>query len=228
VQPYVIKQGDHLALLAHKFGFDADAVWNDPANDDLRNAERDPELLAAGDVLYIPNQVDKKPVTFDLSTGSTNTFQSSEPTMDLQIKFADPQFASKAYTVQELPDLSSQSTGEDGTLKVTIPVTMPSFTVVFTEDGTTVVCKVAQVDPVRTMTGVIQRLQNLGYLDPRTAADAFDPDTISGALDAFCAAHPSDDSGPPDDSGDVDSDDDTQSPPIDPAIAKLLKTVHGS
>jgi hypothetical protein len=36
LQPYVIKQGDHLALLAYKFGFDADTVWNDPKNAQLR------------------------------------------------------------------------------------------------------------------------------------------------------------------------------------------------
>jgi hypothetical protein len=35
MQPYVIKQGDHLAALAYKFGFDADTAWQDPSNAQL-------------------------------------------------------------------------------------------------------------------------------------------------------------------------------------------------
>jgi hypothetical protein len=50
VQPYVIRQGDYLALLAYKFGFDADAVWNDPKNADLRKIRSDPNMLWPTDV----------------------------------------------------------------------------------------------------------------------------------------------------------------------------------
>ncbi len=58
MQPYVIRQGDHLAHLAHKFGFDPQAVWQDGSNDELREARPDPNILCPGDVLYIPDPVD--------------------------------------------------------------------------------------------------------------------------------------------------------------------------
>lgn len=36
MEPRVIRQGDYLLQLAHAFGFDADAVWNDPQNEGIR------------------------------------------------------------------------------------------------------------------------------------------------------------------------------------------------
>ena len=55
MQPYVIRQGDFLAKLAHRFGFDADTVWNDAANTKLGDARTDPNILAPTDILYIPD-----------------------------------------------------------------------------------------------------------------------------------------------------------------------------
>jgi hypothetical protein len=87
VQPYVIKQGDFLLLLAHKFGFDADTVWQDPSNADLSKLRSNPNVLAPGDVLYIPDQVNKKPALTNLTPGTANNFVSSAPTMTLAVKF---------------------------------------------------------------------------------------------------------------------------------------------
>jgi hypothetical protein len=235
VEPYVIKQGDHLSLLAYKFDFDAGDVWNDPANEALRNLSRDPDMLAPGDVLYIPDQIDKDPAKHSLAIGQTNTFTTEAPTVDLQIKFADPEFASMALTVPELPDVTGLSTDGDGIVHLTLPVTLQAFTVIFTADGTTFECRVAHVDPVGTRSGVIQRLQNLGYLDPSAAADVFEEDEVQGALDAFVAAHTSDDRAAPDAAddggGETDqgaADDDAQTSSVDKATVSLLKRVHGS
>jgi len=63
MQPYIIKQGDYLALLAYTFGFDANIVWNDPTNADLQKLRPDPNILFPGDVLNIPDQVNKRRIT---------------------------------------------------------------------------------------------------------------------------------------------------------------------
>jgi hypothetical protein len=36
MEPYVVRQGDHLKGIAAARGFDADDVWNDPANAELK------------------------------------------------------------------------------------------------------------------------------------------------------------------------------------------------
>jgi hypothetical protein len=66
-------------LLAYRFGFDADTIWQDPANEDLRKQRLDPRLLRPTDILYIPDQVDKEPVSHALQTGQTNSFVSNPP-----------------------------------------------------------------------------------------------------------------------------------------------------
>jgi len=58
LQPYVVLQGEYLAMLAYKLGFDANAVWNDPKNQQLRDAgklSQDPNVLWPTDVIYIPD-----------------------------------------------------------------------------------------------------------------------------------------------------------------------------
>jgi hypothetical protein len=75
VQPYVIRQGDYLGKLAHEFGFDANDVWNDPQNAQLRQAgqlSQDPNILNPTEILYIPDQ-DTPPATHSLTTGADGT-----------------------------------------------------------------------------------------------------------------------------------------------------------
>jgi hypothetical protein len=192
LQPYVIKQGDHLALLAYKFGFDADTVWNDPQNVKLRQLgqlSQDPNILWPTNVLYIPDQVNKPPAMQRLTTGTTNTFVTDPPAVTISLQFGDSLFASQAYSVQELPQLTGLTTSEDGTTTLSIPVTLQTFTIVFTESGTTFDFNTGHLDPIDTLSGVFQRLQNLGYIDlDATASPSPDIELIRSALRAFKAA----------------------------------------
>jgi hypothetical protein len=206
MQPYVIRQGDHLPALAYQFGFDADDVWNDSANDDLRNLRSDPNLLAPTDVLYIPNQTDKSPATHFLETGQTNTFTSDEPTIGVVVVFADSDRGSQAFTVTELPELAGLSTDGDGCAKFDVPISLQEVSVVFTSDGATFDVKVGHLDPINTLTGAFQRLQNLGYLDPDLDVDGVDVDTVRFALQALQA-------GESDDRGDESSQEEEDPPP---------------
>jgi hypothetical protein len=188
MQPYVIKRGDFLALLAHQFGFDADTVWNDPANDDLRKIRTDPNILAPTDVLYIPDPPDE-PVTHALTMGSTNSFTVTVPTMNVTFVFADPSCASQPYTVQELPDLTGMSSDSSGSITFTTPIDIGMFTVEFTGAGLSFTCGVGYLDPINTFSGVIQRLQNLGYLESTESPDAVaDVTAVRDALRRLKAA----------------------------------------
>jgi hypothetical protein len=188
LQPYVIKQGDHLALLAYKFGFDADTVWNDPQNAQLRQAghlSKDPNILYPTDMLYIPDQ--KPPVMTSLTTGATNTFVSTAPTTNITLQISDPTFASQAYAVQELPGLTGLTTDANGTATFSAPVTLETATILF-ETGPTFVCHIGSLDPVDTLSGVFQRLQCLAYIDADITFDSGDLGLLRGALRALRAA----------------------------------------
>lgn len=242
MQPYVIRQGDYMAKLADKFGFDADKVWNDPQNAQLRQdgkLSQDPNILNPTDTLYIPDQ-DAPPATHSLEAGTTNSFESDAPPVNVNLKFVDAEFASQAFTVTELPTLDNLTTGADGTVTFAVPATQETFTVVFTSDGRTFTCCVGHIDPISTVSGVAQRLQNLGYLDSNVDFGVEDVDAIREALREFRASQSADDSSSPPSSGDSSdddpdspasgglSDDDSDSfPPISDATAALLKAAHG-
>jgi hypothetical protein len=196
VQPYVIRQGDTLAKLAYKFGFDALAVWNDDANAELRAARPDPDILLATDILYIPDQA-SAPDGFDLKIGQTNTFTSTVPTFPVQIRFADGPMANRSFTIQELPDLTGLATGGDGSVSIDVPVTMDSFTIEFDGIDEPFVFNVGHLDPVDTFTGVFQRLQNLGYIDIDVPQKAATVELVRVGLRRFKTAQGPDSSSPP-------------------------------
>lgn len=126
MEPYVIRQGDTLATLAYRFGFDADVVWNDPKNDDLRKLRSDSNILKPTDILYIPERA--RAPTFTLVTGAMNSFVSYVPTVPIHVHFVDRRLASQPFTVDELEDLTGLSTDGSGWAKFDAPVTLRTAT----------------------------------------------------------------------------------------------------
>jgi hypothetical protein len=181
MQPYVIKDGDFLLQLAFQMGFDADTVWNDPSNADLQGLRSDPNILLPGDVLQVPDPPDPNtqapPAT--LTPGSTNNFVAADPpTVSLTHTFTGDDttsYASMAYTVQELPQLTGLQTDENGTVTFQAPVTLQTTTIVFTESGDTWTLALGGMDPINTISGMFKRLQNLGYFDDDVQYDADNP-----------------------------------------------------
>jgi N-acetylmuramoyl-L-alanine amidase len=189
VEPYVVRRGDFLLKLAYQFGFDADTVWNDEKNAQLRQLRPDPNILYPSDILYIPDQTYKQPVMQDLTAGTTNTFVTDPPTVLVSFTFSDSNCALQAFTVPELPQLTGLSTGADGSVSFSVPVTIDAFTLEFTDLGLTVPCGLGYFDPINTLSGIFQRLQNLGYI---YIGAAFPPDVevVRTALRNFRAAQP--------------------------------------
>jgi hypothetical protein len=171
--------------LAHQFGFDADTVWNDPKNAQLQQLRKDPNILLAGDVLYIPDQ-NGPPVMQSLTTGTTNTFVAPvPPTMTLTHKFvgADPTtYSSKAYTVLELDPLTGLESDENGIVTFQAPVTLNTATVVFTDTGESWALCIGAMDPINTISGIFKRLQSLGYIGAGVSYDSNVPANNLGVM----------------------------------------------
>jgi hypothetical protein len=124
-------------------------------------------------------------VTHTLVPGSTTTFVSTPPTLPVAVKFtgADPSaYASKAYVVQELEDLTGLTTSGDGLATFDAPITLQTMTVVFTDSGESWRLKIGSMDPIETLSGIWQRLQNLGYLEGDIELDPDNLDPLRVAL----------------------------------------------
>jgi N-acetylmuramoyl-L-alanine amidase len=178
MRPYVIRRGEYLVQLANQFGFDAETVWGDDKNADLREQRSDPNILAPGDVMYIPdrNPRDQQPKT--VFPGTTNTFVSDPAKTTIKIQFLDTQLASHACTIAELPDLAGLATDANGVLTFPVPVTLEAATITFPDASVECFCRIGHLDPITTLSGAHQRLQNLGYIDDRVSVETANADAV--------------------------------------------------
>ncbi|MGA2447992.1 MAG: hypothetical protein ABTD50_04870 [Polyangiaceae bacterium] len=190
LQPYVVLQGEYLAMLAYKLGFDANAVWNDPKNQQLRDAgklSQDPNVLWPTDVIYIPDENANALAAYSLTPGTTNTFVTAAVNVTVSLKFTDKNLASQAYSIQELPELGVRTSGADGIISFSVPVTLRVATIVFNDPGAQYECKIGGLDPIDKFSGIFQRLQHLGYVATDEILDRSKIDLVRSALRALKA-----------------------------------------
>jgi hypothetical protein len=181
MQPFVIRQGDYLMKLAYSFGFDADAVWNDDKNTDLRKVRPDHNILYPGDVLYVPEKSGNAVATA-LVTGATNDFATSAPVVMIAVRFTGQGLGSQPCSVRELDSLTGLTTDADGLLSFSAPVTLETITISLDALSIDCACLVGGLDPIATASGVYQRLQNLGYIPADLPFDALDPGPLRAGL----------------------------------------------
>ncbi len=183
-----MRQGDFLVQLANNFGFDPDIVWQDPSNATLRALRSNPNILCAGDVLYIPDLPTQPPPMTSLMLGATNSFVAQDPpTVILTHKFIgsdSTSYASKGYTVQELDQLTGLTTDGDGVATFEAPVTLATATIVFTDTGESWALHLGAMDPINTMSGIFMRLQNLGYIAGNVTYDGLSATNNLGPMRA--------------------------------------------
>jgi hypothetical protein len=186
--PYVIRQGEHLQQIAHRMGFDATKVWQDSKNDDLRKLRPDPNILAAGDVLYVPDE----PQWHSLETGATNPYTSpAAPTVDLSVAFSQSgkALANASCIVHGLPPPNTFQTDGDGKLKLTVPVTVRKVAVEFPDTKLILKLDVGGLDPSTERSGAWQRLVNLGNVSPEGLRRGCNDDAaFADAVRAFQSA----------------------------------------
>lgn len=149
-------------MLASRFGFDADEVWNDSANDELRERRSTPEMLAPGDVVYLP---DAAPEPRSLSARTNNRFRGRLPTVPVEVAFhygGEP-IANTSCTVEGLPQPLNTETDGDGVARFDAPMNSGEVWVVFEDPSARFRVMVGHLDPHDEDSGALHRLVNLGY-----------------------------------------------------------------
>ena len=163
--PYVIRQGDYLQKLAFAHGFDEEAVWNDPKNAALKDTRKDPNLLLPGDVIHFPRSTrEGQP----LSKGTTNTYKAKVPTTKVHFTFEDAKgpLAGEAYVIEGLGAPLEGTADGTGKVEIEAPVHVREVRVTFKKKGLIFPVFIGDMDPIDEPSGVRQRLQHLGYLQP--------------------------------------------------------------
>jgi hypothetical protein len=181
--PYTVKQGDHIASIAHEAGFLSwKTVWDDGKNAAIRN-KRNPNVLYPGDVIEIP-AIQKKEES--VPTTEYHTFQTTGDPVQLKIVVLDWSGNAVVDTEVEvaLDDGEKMRTAGDGSVKRNIdPAGKKEGNLKL--KGYELELKVGHLDPVEELSGQIWRLNNLGYR-AGTPKDNKDPVFLSAVEEFQC------------------------------------------
>jgi hypothetical protein len=183
---HYVQQGEYLSRIARRYGLPAERIWAAPENEALRRSRPSPNLLYPGDALFIPELT---PRVVTCGVDAKHSFRLRMPGQRLRLvlrdEFGEP-LADQAFELV-LPGrgASKGRTDGDGLLEQSLPPDCEWATLNVPAAGLSWVLRIGHLDPVARMTGVQQRLRNLGF-DPGPIDGSAGPRTRS-ALGRFQA-----------------------------------------
>ena len=184
MQPYVIRQGDHLAKLGFTHGFDADKVWNDSKNAEIKAKRKKPSILHPGDIVQFPRARHEGLV---LTKGTTNSYTVTIPKKTLRLVFKDERLFTAAYVITGLGAPLEGTTDGGGVLTAQIPVHVREVHVAFTAAHVEYEVRVGDLDPIDETTGVRKRLEHLGFRKSAQGASESDAEAKDADREAIAA-----------------------------------------
>ncbi|XXY48272.1 peptidoglycan-binding domain-containing protein [Sorangium sp. So ce269] len=186
LRKHVIRQGEHLASIAARYGFaNDDAIWQHPDNAELKRKRRSPYVLAPGDTLAIPDAEAKE---VDASTGRMNRFVLKRTWLQLAVRLLDwrDQPLQGARCELAVDGISEEvTTDADGIVRKPIPRDARRATLTY--GGVGYDLAIGHLDPVEAPAGLAARLSALGYWmgDPGDV----DEDMLRFAIELFQYDH---------------------------------------
>lgn len=157
-----VGMGETTSSLAKKKGFFWRTIWEHPENAGLRAKRKDPNVLFETDDIFIPDRVTK---TVSKGTEAEHTFKrKGEPTkLKMQLlKFGKPR-ANEDYVLDIDGKQINGTTDGDGKLEHFMPGDAKNGKLIFKGGREVHHLKLGNLDPLDQISGVQQRLNNLGY-----------------------------------------------------------------
>jgi N-acetylmuramoyl-L-alanine amidase len=179
---HVIQQGESVVGLSERYGFFARTIWDHPRNAELKKKRKDMNVLMPGDVVFIPDLVEKQVAA---ATGRRHRFRRKgvPAVFRLQVFDFETPRASQDYTFTVDGRAVEGKTDDRGVLEEYVPPNARAAELVIGPDRHTVSLRFGFLDPMDEPSGVKKRLSNLGY-DPGASDGPID-DRARAALRAF-------------------------------------------
>jgi N-acetylmuramoyl-L-alanine amidase len=162
---HVVRQGEHLAAIARRYGFsDYRTIWEHSQNAALRQRRRgNPNVLWPGDEIFIPDLEERSE---DGATEQRHRFVRHAPTLQLRLRIRDidgkpvPRTNCELYIGLERVDLVTDS---QGMIEYPIPVDAENGRVKVPSQNLEFDLRIGHLDPIGETPGQRARLNNLGY-----------------------------------------------------------------
>jgi N-acetylmuramoyl-L-alanine amidase len=172
---YKAKQGDCISSIAQKHGLFWEKVWEHPKNAQLKEKRKDPNVLYAGDMVFLP---DKEENEESCATGQRHRFRKKGVPAMLRLQFfeEDEPRADEPFILDIDGELFSGTTDEEGRLEHPISPEARRGKVLLGDDQDEYQLNLGHIDPIDEIKGVQIRLNNLsfdcgdadGVLNPKT------------------------------------------------------------
>ena len=154
--------GETTSSLAKKKGFFWRTIWEHPENAGLRAKRKDPNVLFEKDDIFIPDRVTKK---VSKGTEAQHVFRrKGEPSkIKMQMLQLGKPRANEEYILEIDGKQTPGKTDGDGKLEHFIPGDAKSGKLIFKGGKEVHHLRLGNLDPLDQISGVQQRLNNLGY-----------------------------------------------------------------
>jgi hypothetical protein len=160
--PHVVQGGEYLDKIAHRLGFPGELLWRAARNAELRQQRPNPNLLAGGDVLWVPKEKARGEEPVDV--GSENRYERRVPRVKVVVWLHRRDGSPLAGEPCEVRGLGIQVTsGADGKVEVELPIHVREAELWIPKLQMVQPILVGDLDPADTAAGLKQRLANLGY-----------------------------------------------------------------
>ena len=185
---HTVCQGEHLSRIALQYGFrDGKLIWDHAQNAELKKKRVNPNVLHPGDVLFIPEKVQK---TETRPTTDLHIFRVSSPKLMLRLVARDFDNKPIANTACELEVNGTKyplTTNGEGRIEQAIPAAAETGVLRVPSLEMELPVKIGHLDPADEDTGWRQRLINLGY--HAKGLDDDDQTKLRHALEEFQCDH---------------------------------------
>lgn len=177
-----VGEGESTSSLAKKNGFFWETIWNHPENAELKAKRKDPNVLDPDDMIFIPEKIQKN-VSKGTEQEHVFTLKGEPCKIKLKMmKFGKPR-ANEKYTIELNGKITEGTTTGEGEIEHFIPGETATGQLIFSDGLEVYPLRVGHLNPIDTIKGVQQRLNNLGYMCG--AEDGNPSDKLTEALKKF-------------------------------------------
>lgn len=162
---HLVQQGECISSISYESGFFPDTIWNLPDNSELKNKRKDPNILMPGDTVVIPDKREKKE---SLEYGKRNRFKRKGVPQKfvMTVKELDDVIPDAPYILNiDGKIIREGKTDDDGKITEWIPPDSREGILTLKETGEHFNLLFGYVDPIDEISGIQDRLSNLGYYD---------------------------------------------------------------